>query len=457
VQTSAGAAIEGATITLKAENGATYSGTTNAEGAYSFNVIQAGLDFTATVEAEGYLKRQFALNMGGASKTLDTALYQQIGIVGDAGMGLSWDEDLVMTQSEEDANIFTLTVEKAVTLEEQPEAGWGYKLRADGAWGLSNKYELPNDGNNHFKFEHAGTYTMTFTGDMTNHTLTLDAIAQINTVQIMGSDDRSWSEESKFTFNLTKNAEGIYEGTIDLSEAITDAEFKLVINSETNNNWIGANMLTLVDEDGLITAKGGDGSDFVLHNSTSGYKTYAVTAAWVANANEAEGWTLTITPEVERDAIFAVVGGIKDTNEAGIFSGRWNTANTTDIMTTQEGKYVWAANKQALTEGTVIELKVIKKYENDTKVLEWYPEGDNVEITINKTAKYNITVTFADGVVTAEAVEDSDPTGINNFDTTNTLDGDIYNVGGVRSEKLQKGQMNIVRTKDGKVRKVYVK
>ena len=48
------------------------------------------------------------------------------------------------------------------------------------------------------------------------------------------------------------------------------------------------------------------------------------------------------------------------------------------------------------------------------------------------------------------------PTGIRNVNT-NTVDGDIYTVGGVRSEKLVKGQMNIIRTSDGKVRKVYVK
>lgn len=74
VKTSADAAIAGATVTLKAANGVEYTGTTDAEGAYSINVIQAGLDFTVTVEAENYEDQQFAYNLSGESKTLNITL-----------------------------------------------------------------------------------------------------------------------------------------------------------------------------------------------------------------------------------------------------------------------------------------------------------------------------------------------------------------------------------------------
>ena len=170
VSTSAGEGIEGATVKLAAHNGVGYSGTTDANGAYSFSVIQAGLDFTVTVEGPGYLKRQFALNMGGESMTRDVTLYKQIGIVGDAAMGLDWDEDAVMTQDEEDANIFTLVKEATI----EAAGTYYYKLRADGDWNLVNKYELPNEGNNNWYFGKAGTYTLKFTADMANHTLTLE-------------------------------------------------------------------------------------------------------------------------------------------------------------------------------------------------------------------------------------------------------------------------------------------
>lgn len=180
VKTSAGAGIGGATITLKAENGVQYSATADESGVYTMNVIQAGLDFTATVEKDGYLKKQFDLKMGGASKTNDVVMYTKMGIVGDAGLGLDWDTDLVMTQSTEDPNIFTLTVE-GVNI---AAAGtYEYKLRADGAWNLTNKYELPYEGNNNFGFGTtmypAGTYNLIFTANTTYHTLTLQPVLQL--------------------------------------------------------------------------------------------------------------------------------------------------------------------------------------------------------------------------------------------------------------------------------------
>ncbi len=175
VKTSGREAIEGATVTLKAENGAEYSGTTNAEGEYSFNVIQAGLDFTATVEAENYLTKEFAYNLGGESKTLNTTLYQSYGIVGTGLTGFDWDHDKVMTQSDEDPSIFTLVVPDVVV--DADKTTFEYKLRADGIWQNSETndgYELPGSGNNEYTFA-ADTYTLTFTANVAEHTLELAA------------------------------------------------------------------------------------------------------------------------------------------------------------------------------------------------------------------------------------------------------------------------------------------
>ena len=56
VKNSEGAAIENATVTLVSADGdnVQYEGTTDAEGAYSFNVIQSGRTYNATVVAEEY-------------------------------------------------------------------------------------------------------------------------------------------------------------------------------------------------------------------------------------------------------------------------------------------------------------------------------------------------------------------------------------------------------------------
>lgn len=184
VKNSAGASIANATVTLKADNGVQYSGVTDTEGNYSINIIQAGLDFTATVEADGFLKREFALNMGGASATQNVTLFKQIGLVGTFPGFPAFDSegsDLVMTQSADDPNIFTYEV-KNVALD---GTTYEYKLRADGKWAtaLADGYELPSSGNNNWKFGTkmypAGTYNLTFTADMTKHELTLVPVLQL--------------------------------------------------------------------------------------------------------------------------------------------------------------------------------------------------------------------------------------------------------------------------------------
>ena len=172
VKTSGRDAIANATVTLKAENGVVYSGTTDAEGNYSFNVIQAGLDFTATVEADNYIKKEFAYNLGGESKTLNVTLYKSYGLVGTFP-GFDWANDKVMTQSTEDPNVFTFVVEDV----ELGATTYEYKVRADGIWQNSETndgYDLPSSGNNNWEFKLAGTYTLKFTANVAEHTLTLE-------------------------------------------------------------------------------------------------------------------------------------------------------------------------------------------------------------------------------------------------------------------------------------------
>ena len=106
VKTSADAAIAGATVTLKAANGVEYTGTTDAEGAYSINVIQAGLDFTVTVEAENYEDQQFAYSLGGSSKTLDIKFYPE----------------LTLNNSEEEVNSYKGKAD--ITVDRTLKAGW---------------------------------------------------------------------------------------------------------------------------------------------------------------------------------------------------------------------------------------------------------------------------------------------------------------------------------------------
>ena len=253
VKTSAGAGIAGATVTLKAEYGVQYTATANESGAYTMNVIQAGLDFTATVEAEGYLKNEFAYSLEGESKTLDVTMYKTFGIVGDMPE-LDWNNDQVMTQSADDPNIFTLAIDNV----EVATAGkYYFKLRADGKWGT---YELPAasgtytdekngynvvDGNYEWEFLTAGTYNFLFTFDWTNHTLTFER-----------------------PFTLSENADGVM--ALNWIDVTVEREFKagwnavvlpFALDADEVTDAFGANSELAVfdgdskDDNGAVTVK----------------------------------------------------------------------------------------------------------------------------------------------------------------------------------------------------------
>ena len=73
VKDAEGAAIEGATVTLISTDGANiqYTGTTDAEGAYSINVIQNSREYTAIATAPGHTTATKTIIFGGESKTED--------------------------------------------------------------------------------------------------------------------------------------------------------------------------------------------------------------------------------------------------------------------------------------------------------------------------------------------------------------------------------------------------
>lgn len=159
---------------------------------------------------------------------------------------------------------------------------------------------------------------------------------------------------------------------------------------------------------------------------------------------------------------YTVAGAFKaegsDSEEvASIFGSIWNTDNTDNDMTkNDEGIYELSFEGVDLVAG-VISFKVVENHSWDVNY-GGNGVGGNYEIIISEAGNYNITLTFdpAEKTVSHSLVKNIG-TVISNLDTTNTLDGDIYNVGGVRSDKLQRGQLNIIRTKDGKVRKVVIK
>ena len=78
--------------------------------------------------------------------------------------------DVKMTQSADNADIYTLVV-RGFKAEAKT---YVYKLRANYSW--DNTYQLPATGNEHWTCNEAGTYDLTFTADVANHSLKIDAV-----------------------------------------------------------------------------------------------------------------------------------------------------------------------------------------------------------------------------------------------------------------------------------------
>ena len=91
VQTSAGVGVENATVTLKAKNGVQYSGTTDAAGEYSINVIQTGHSYNVTATngevsatgrnvslADGDVTKNFVLGTVSLGNDPEPAIYAEV-------------------------------------------------------------------------------------------------------------------------------------------------------------------------------------------------------------------------------------------------------------------------------------------------------------------------------------------------------------------------------------------
>lgn len=95
---------------------------------------------------------------------IDGTLY---GIVGNIP-GLTWDDDLFMSQDAENKNIYTATL--PVTVDEVPAEAYEYKLRTNQNW---DGYQLPAEGNQSWMPAEAGDYSLVFTADIAANKLTL--------------------------------------------------------------------------------------------------------------------------------------------------------------------------------------------------------------------------------------------------------------------------------------------
>ncbi len=149
------------------------------------------------------------------------------GIVGELTGG--WDDDLVMTPTPDDPNVYTATVEGFKT----GAKTYNYKLRKNFKWG---EFEVPADGNCQYTFDAPGIYTLTFTANIANKTLECvaekTANIEITSYSIVGELTGGWDNDVDMV--QSEENPNIYTLNLDnfYSEGNKTYEYKLRANHE---------------------------------------------------------------------------------------------------------------------------------------------------------------------------------------------------------------------------------
>lgn len=206
--------------------------------------------------------------------------------------GTSWDPTNTVNDMVLDETSGLFKWEKADV--ELTEGTVQFKVTKDHSWdtsypGSDYVWNIPADG----------TYFASITFDASASTKDVTAtLTKIDQVDLRG-EFNSWTETTANI--LEKDAEAyIWRGTLDLSSTISDQKFKPVINGSNGSTWLTFGVTTIDAPSGWLVSAGDDEDNFLLKNSTTGYKTYTITATWVPNASEGANWTLKIEGKDER-------------------------------------------------------------------------------------------------------------------------------------------------------------
>ncbi len=308
----------------------------------------------------------------------DTPAVDTYGIVGDLTGG--WEKDLMMTVSPNDANIYTATVEGV----DIPELkGYDYKLRANKSW---NGYQIPTVGNQTWKPEAVGVYTFTFTANIAESTLTVDAqktadleiIANTPETALTVADAIALIGKTDATV-LAKDYNKVYvKGTATDIGTVNEKYYSLTYYLTDGENKIQ-----------IYSGKYLNGADFD-QDKANALADKVVTV--YGNLKLFNG-----TPEVDMNSIIYSIEGeepVGDTwtvagSDESLFGTTWDPANTANDMQLVEGLYTWQKTDVAIPANTVVKFKVVKNHAWS----EAYPDNDYV-LTITEQGTYTITITF---------------------------------------------------------------
>lgn len=215
--------------------------------------------------------------------------------------------------------------------------------------------------------------------------------ATIEYVGISGSFN-GWpgpADAPKFTV-ATANQEYTYD--LDLTSVSGDVIFKI----QPNGTWLGYPQITPAGETSWLSDDGGSDHNIKLAHSTSGYKTYKLTATWAGGADPSAGWTLKVEgdePRTEPIVNTYTVAG----EPAEIIGAYWNQAyEANDMTAVGDGTYTLTKENVTIAAGTEIQFKIVKNHSwgSDNEYGNGGLGGGNISYIVTDAGLYNVTFTF---------------------------------------------------------------
>ena len=334
------------------------------------------------------------------------------GIVGELTGG--WENDLVMTQSTEDPNVYTATVEGFKT----GARTYQYKLRSNFTW--TDSYQIPATGNQEYSFDSPGIYTLTFTANISTNELTLEAVKtediEITSYSIVGeltggwdndvdmvkseenpdvytlSVDNFYSESNKtYEYKLRANHEwGIYELPMsgNNTKELEAGYYNLTFTANIAENTLDCEAVKLVILDNIAAMKAYDGEGVVQVKLTDAKVTYT-------DKTTQTGYFGDVT-ETEHIVIEDATGGYNFQNVGALdFISQGMTLNGTIEIEISD---FYGIKEYAPTENTLATFQALEKEEGTVEPLlvtddNWDEYAENYDWRYMKMTKVPLKVT----------------------------------------------------------------
>ena len=216
-----------------------------------------------------YVKRQSRGQVQFKNFKLDGTLY---GIVGTIP-GLSWDNDLFMTQSADNKNIYTATLEVDIT--EEVTEPYEFKLRTNQNW---DGYQLPADNSNYlWKPTEAGQFTLKFIADIAANTLELKVLRPY---EVSFKNEANWTNVYAYTW-------------------IEDSEGKVI--AEPSGAWPGTKVegtFSMMSRKFIYNFSAEAKPQYIIWNNGGGYEPYGEEAAQTDDLEFVNGKEYSVYPEI---------------------------------------------------------------------------------------------------------------------------------------------------------------